>query len=137
MAKKYKSMIIFKKGNLKKVSDNLSFKELECRCMSELCIYQFVDSAVIDSFEATRKEYGHPIQINSAFRCQSHNKNSGGLVNSFHTIGFALDITPFVFSGNIFKDRLDKLAFIAAKHFNKIKIYDSFIHCQNEPPFQK
>lgn len=42
--------------------------------------------------EAIRSVYGKPMHINSAYRCENRNKKVGGVANSQHTVGLAVDI---------------------------------------------
>jgi len=49
---------------------------------------------MIDLFEAIREEYGHPIMVNSWYRCIRHNKHVGGTFGSLHMTGRAMDIRP-------------------------------------------
>ena len=45
--------------------------------------------------EPLRTHLGHPIKINSGFRCTALNKAVGGVPNSFHTKGRAADIPKY------------------------------------------
>lgn len=86
-------MLIFKKFEKDMLSKNFSASELECKCNSNLCAYVFISKRVILRLEESRINLGgKPLRISSGFRCQSHNNNVGGVNNSYHTIGHAVDI---------------------------------------------
>ena len=88
-----KKMLIFKKFEKGMLSKNFSARELECKCNSNLCAYVFISKRVLLKLEESRSNLGdRPLVISSGFRCQSHNNNVGGVVNSYHTIGHAVDI---------------------------------------------
>jgi uncharacterized protein YcbK (DUF882 family) len=76
-----------------------------------------------------RRDVAHPLMINSGYRCQSHNKNEGGVDESSHTHGNAIDIS--------FKNLtpLEKEGLITAckTYFDYVKVYDTFVHCQYNP----
>lgn len=47
------------------------------------------------ALDKLREEFGHPIYINSGFRCPKHNLEVGGVKGSFHTLGVAVDIAIY------------------------------------------
>ena len=63
-------------------------KELECPC----CGKDQMDHVFMDKLVHFRTEMGFPFNINSAFRCESHNLEVGGAENSAHLKGRAVDI---------------------------------------------
>jgi len=96
--------------------------DIDCQCESPLCIYTiFTDRSQI-SHNFMCEEYGHGIFMTSAFRCQSHNKNVGGVENSNHCWGGARDYTA---------PELDRLEAIAKRHWKYVKRYKKFIHCDH------
>lgn len=48
---------------------------------------------VLNTLEPLRELCGHPIQVTSGFRCEALNKAVGGVPNSQHVKGEAVDIT--------------------------------------------
>ena len=42
--------------------------------------------------ETVRNQFNRPVKINSACRCESHNKSVGGSQGSKHKLGIAADI---------------------------------------------
>jgi len=63
------------------VSKNFSFKEMSCKCG---CGTRNVDPLAIRKLQALRDILGVPLTINSAARCEKHNKDIGGAPNSRH-----------------------------------------------------
>lgn len=56
---------------------------------SELNIY----NVLIPRLNQIREEWGHPIYVNSGYRCEKLNKKVGGSKKSSHMKGLAADIT--------------------------------------------
>lgn len=48
---------------------------------------------LIDQLDKIREKYGKPIYVNSGYRCELLNKAVGGVKNSQHMLGCAVDIT--------------------------------------------
>jgi len=71
------------------LSEYFTRKEFECKCG---CGFDTVDCELLEVLNKIREHFG-PVVINSACRCQSHNKSVGGRLDSFHLIGRAADIT--------------------------------------------
>lgn len=100
-----------------KVSENFSKNELKCKHCGELKI----DKNLISKLELVRTILNEPIIVNSGYRCNIHNKNVGGVVNSLHTKGQAVDVR----AGN-----MEELKRISEKIFvnGGIGYYKNFIH---------
>ena len=104
----------------------ISLKEYECKCKSPRCIYTLVNPGVVHSFTLFRKSWGKPLTITSAYRCQAHNEAVGGLPNSFHTRGQAIDISSAGYN-------ILELRDVAELFFDTVIVYETknFIHCHN------
>ena len=63
--------------------------ELRCRCG---CDEAKMDSKFLAKLDTLRSRYGKPIVLSSAYRCPKHNESQGGVVDSPHTEGIAVDI---------------------------------------------
>ena len=96
---------------------------MDCKCQSETCHYTMVSGKLIEAWENFRHDWGEPTKINSAYRCQTHNENVGGVPNSRHTLGNALDLEM-----NEYCDKI-KMVHLARRHFDYVKIYPTFLHC--------
>jgi len=67
------------------------FKSREFVCPH--CGIEDMNLNLVQSIDAIRGITGIPITIPSGYRCEIHNKEVGGVKNSFHLIGKAIDIT--------------------------------------------
>lgn len=118
---------IYQKGKFERVNQYLGTHEIECSCEYSDCNRTLIMERTSNSFYLLRSVYGGPILINSAYRCQRHNADIGGVVNSYHMIGAALDIRP--------KDPedLDDLIKLAEKFFDVVIPYKAkgFVHVHN------
>lgn len=92
--------------------------EFACSC----CGKPLMDEHTINCLVNLREKEGKPIHINSAYRCEEHNKNIGGKVNSYHCKGMAVDIRRDDRDIEKFK----KLAEYCG--FNGFGLYSNFIH---------
>ena len=106
----------------------LSHAEFRCRCGRPSCHFTLVAKSLILSYKGVRYDYGTPLKINSGFRCQKHNKNVGGLDESSHTTGHAIDISTKGLDGQAKDDLID----FAKRRFDVVLVYKYFIHCHNE-----
>ena len=75
------------------MTKNFSIGEFECKCgciMPDEVLYNVVK--LVNQLQTIRDVIKTPIQINSAYRCKSHNKAIGGSESSQHILGKAADI---------------------------------------------
>ena len=70
------------------LSKNFGRHELRCPC----CLLCEIDPLLVDSLQALRDIVGVPITVNSAYRCEKHNREVGGSRTSQHLLGNAADI---------------------------------------------
>lgn len=76
-----------------KLSKNFSKSEFDCKCGCEMpdnILNNIKELAY--QLQRLRDKFNKPIKINSAYRCESHNKAIGGSKNSQHKLGLAADI---------------------------------------------
>lgn len=93
--------------------DDISyFRREEFRCQ---CKGQFCDGFPAEMAEETvrladeiRRRAGVPLNVNSGVRCKQHNADVGGVWNSLHLTGQAIDLAPI--GGNISVARLQEIA---------------------------
>ena len=110
----------------KNITENFKYSELVCPCCSRLKITERLYKHM-ELLQQMRDTLGFSIIINSGYRCESHNKNVGGSLNSQHMKSFATDVRPSY--GNGFKQRLRKMYELAESlGFVGIGEYESFIH---------
>ena len=72
------------------ISKDFNRAEFACKCG---CGFDKIDVKVIAMCQRIRDALGSPIRINSACRCNLHNKNVGGVPGSYHTKGLAADLS--------------------------------------------
>lgn len=112
-----------------KLTKFLTLSEYKCKCKYETCTRTLILASTVRSFTKLRADWGAPLVLNSAFRCERHNIDIGGSEGSFHKIGAAIDIRP---ASDIFTvEHLDRLEALAYTHFDVVLRYDSFVHCHN------
>ena len=76
----------------------------------------------LDAATCLRIDIGAPLKINSFFRDSEHNKKVGGVKNSYHTKGLALDVKlPECHTHEQFLT-------YAKQYFNGIIFYPTWIH---------
>ena len=70
------------------------FKPSEFTCKCGKCGQGFgqMDEKLLSMLDTLRERVGIPLVLSSAFRCEAHNLAVGGVKNSTHTKGKAVDI---------------------------------------------
>jgi len=115
---------------------HLSWKELACKDGTAYPKEWRKDRAVIlaEVFELIRSECGHkPITILSAYRTEKYNKKVGGVKNSQHVQGRALDLKPPTgMTVKEFHKRIVGLA-KAGTAIKGIGEYKTFVHVDIRP----
>jgi uncharacterized protein YcbK (DUF882 family) len=64
-------------------------EEFACKCK---CGFDTVDYTLLKIVTDVREFFGRPVRVNSACRCEEHNKKIGGSPRSQHKLGKAADI---------------------------------------------
>ena len=83
------------------MTENFKKSEFDCKCGCEMPEDVLVNiTKLANQLQYVRNNVALPITINSAYRCESHNKSIGGSLNSQHLLGKALilllkDLTLF------------------------------------------
>lgn len=93
--------------------------EMMCKCGCGKILF---DAGLMRKLDALRERLGCPVYISSGYRCASHNKAVGGVVNSYHTRGQAADI----YVKGVAPKELAKLA--EEVGFDGIGTYSTFVH---------
>lgn len=90
------------------------------------CGFDVVDEIKLMADKA-REAYGHPLVISSGGRCPSWNAEVGGIPNSNHTKGVAIDVYS---PGRMSRDEVDNLAAVMQSvGFHTISYHDElFVH---------
>ena len=74
-----------------RLSENFRSRELACAC----CWKFIQNDELIAVLEQIRFAVDRPIFISSGTRCRDHNFLSGGVVDSWHLLGNAVDIPTY------------------------------------------
>lgn len=67
--------------------------EFQCKCNGKYCngFPAEPKPALVKTADKIRNHFGKPAIVSSGVRCETHNKNVGGVVNSRHLFGKAMD----------------------------------------------
>ena len=84
-----------------------------------------LDALAEQVLEPARQRLGKPITVNSGFRCKVHNKTVGGVANSQHMRGEAVDIR---FQDSRFKIQDLAKAIVANGTWDQLILYPTFVH---------
>lgn len=110
-------------------------KEFACRCCGELPPFarENIEALVRNVLDPVREKLGKPIQVNSGYRCEKHNKDVGGVRNSQHMKGEAADIAPAGFKSSSvpeFKAELERLKQLIIENgkYDQLITYPTFLH---------
>ena len=72
---------------------NFELKELKCKCGGKYCngYPTGFSYELLSQLQDIRNHFGKAVIITSAIRCKQHNKIVGGVTNSKHILGKAVD----------------------------------------------
>ena len=67
--------------------------EFACKCGGKYCkgYPAEISKTLVQAAEKVRKHFGKPMTVTSGLRCSTHNANVGGVSNSRHKLGKAMD----------------------------------------------
>ena len=101
-----------------------SHSEFECKCG---CGKNNIDGALVEDLNIARTIAGIPFIVTSGCRCGAHNKRSGGLPNSAHVSGNAVDLRA-----DDSQERFNILMGLISAGFTRIGISKHFVHVDND-----
>ncbi len=104
------------------LSPNFKVKEFVCPCCGEEGIEKYLVLKLQEARDLLPPD--NVIEINSAYRCEKHNKTVGGVENSAHRKGLGADIKC---EPSIYRFHLIVALYIAG--FRRIGIGKDFVHC--------
>lgn len=69
--------------------------EFACKCGGRYCngFPVEMEKQVVEALDAIREYAGSPVIVSSGIRCKNHNNSVGGVSNSYHLFGRAVDFT--------------------------------------------
>jgi len=111
------------------MTKNFNIKEFNCKCGCEMPddVRKNVE-ILAKNLQIVRDILDEPINISSAYRCEAHNKDIGGVSNSQHILGKASDLVVKNLSTDKVYTALDRLMdgkFISQGGLGK---YNTFTH---------
>ncbi|NQT22347.1 MAG: DUF882 domain-containing protein [Candidatus Omnitrophica bacterium] len=101
-----------------KLSEHFAQRELACSCCGETR----VNFMLIIKLEELRERLNAPIIITSGYRCPLHNKAVGGVKNSQHLYGNAVDIKVEGYSPTEVSEIAKEMGFTFTK------VYSTWVH---------
>lgn len=102
--------------------------EFECQCFKCGLGFAAMDVDFLDRLDLARLYADVKFKLTSAVRCEQHNRDEGGLEDSSHLKGLAVDIaTPTSHIRNRVIFGLVKAG------FHRYGIYDDYIHVDDDP----
>jgi len=98
--------------------------EFSCRCG---CGLNNINEQLVGALDMARKDAGIAFGISSGCRCATHNRHVGGVADSAHVGGFAVDIQV--------RNSADRLRIIKAltRYFDRIGLDRNFLHVDIDP----
>ena len=112
-----------------KLTANFSKSEFESKDGAKMPDDVFENiKKVANELQVLRDVLKQPININSAYRSPSHNRKVGGVKNSQHVKGTAVDIVVKGLSTEQLAYKIDELISKGIMQQGGIGIYDTFVH---------
>jgi uncharacterized protein YcbK (DUF882 family) len=102
----------------------IHFKDIELSCKCG-CNQNNMEASFLDKLEALRVAYAKPIVLNSAYRCEAHNKAVGGAKGSQHVKGNAADLC----TQNLSLEERDAFLALCKQVFINAIPGPGFVHC--------
>ena len=120
-----------------RLTENFNKMEFDCKCGCEMPSSVFYEiEELANELQTIRDRFNAPIQINSAYRCLSHNKAIGGVSNSQHVSGKASDIVVKGYTSDEVADELEVMLedeCLFPFHLGGIGRYNTFTHIDTRP----
>ena len=115
-----------------KLTNNFNKSEFECKCGCEMPSDVLANIKIVaENLQILRDYIQAPITVNSAYRCEKHNRRVGGAVNSQHLLGKASDIVAHGFTPDEVFDIVQNLRrnpMVKGVIFQGLGRYNTFLH---------
>ena len=106
--------------------DITNFRESEFVCPH--CGDVVIDPVLVTLLQEFRDKVRRPVVITSVYRCEVYNREIGGVPNSSHTRGYAIDVAV---KDSAFRHAL--LDFLVKNGVSRFGIAEDFIHFDLDP----
>lgn len=110
-----------KKDGSKRLSQNFTVSEFACKDGSDKIL---IDTELVNVLQKIRSHFGKAVTINSAYRNAAYNKKIGGVSNSQHTKGTAVDMCI----SSIAPAEIARYAEYIMTNKGGIGLYGNFVH---------
>ena len=110
----------YKRSDSVQLSKNFKLDEFKCKCHK--CDPILLDDTLVTWLQKLRDHFGRSVNVNSGYRCKSHNAHVGGSETSHHMRGMAADIRI----EGITPEEVAKYA--ESIGIQRIGLYDNFVH---------
>jgi len=87
-----------------------------------------MDATLLEMLDSLRDRYGKPLRITSGYRTAEHNAAVGGVPDSSHMRGYAVDI-----AATSSRERHDIIKLAMEVGFDRIGVANTFIHLDIDP----
>ena len=104
------------------ITKHFKLIEFQCPC----CHRVLLNPLLVSKLELLRLKWGKPIIINSGFRCVSHNREVGGVIDSKHKLGQAADVRVISSEQGVFREIAVATGFSKAITYRK----RGFVHLE-------
>ena len=115
-----------------KLTKNFNKSEFDCSCGCNMPADVLANIKIVaENLQILRDYIEAPITINSAYRCEKHNRRIGGAVNSQHILGKASDIVVKGFTPDEVYDIVQNLRrnpMLEGVIFQGLGRYNTFTH---------
>jgi uncharacterized protein YcbK (DUF882 family) len=112
-----------------RLTNNFYLKEFECHCGCDMPRNVMENVFKLsDTLQFLRNRTQNAIHINSAYRCESHNKSIGSNSTSQHVLGKAADITIAKMKPSEVADLVERLMAGGIITLGGVGRYDTFTH---------
>jgi len=108
------------------ITKNLTRDEVACK---DGCGFATISPELAQGFQRTRDLAGVPIYITSGCRCAKRNKYVGGVVDSAHLTGQALDLH---LKGTTYFDMVKLAFYLGRAGFKRLGVSDKFLHVDTD-----
>lgn len=116
-------ILTYTKGKAVKLTKNFKSTEFDCKGKG-CCSKTPIDIEMLGYAQVIRNHFDAPVTVNSGYRCAKHNKNVGGVSNSKHCDGMAMDIAV----KGVSPAKVAAFAETIMPKNGGIGIYKSFVH---------
>lgn len=120
------ALIAYPKSYCGEIGYKLRHEEIRCHCSRNTCDHTLVSEVLLERWATLRRQWNKPLYLTSVFRCDQHNQAVGGVPDSNHKKGLAMDVDTSQMS------HAEYVTFneLADEVFDFCQAHETFTHCQ-------